>query len=118
MGTKQNPNPNDCYERAEMDEPLFTLLARDPLAPGCVRLWAALRAGDLSRAKSIFANLMVTAGKVPYQPGKQTEHVVEARECANAMELWHIAKNPKRLNARQVLSEALDVEPEEESAEA
>lgn len=44
MGTKTNPGKYDCYAKAEADEPLFVLLARDPLAAILVRLWA-----DLSR---------------------------------------------------------------------
>ncbi|KKN68900.1 hypothetical protein LCGC14_0446860 [marine sediment metagenome] len=43
MGTKNNPTPNDCYDKAEPDEPMFILLARDPHAPALVELWANLR---------------------------------------------------------------------------
>lgn len=46
MGTKNDPGEFDCYARAHPDEPLFTLLGRDRLAPGLVRLWAALRSGE------------------------------------------------------------------------
>ena len=40
MGTKDQPNDNDCYEAAEPDEPLFVLLARDKQAPELVLKWA------------------------------------------------------------------------------
>lgn len=40
MGTKQNPGDYDCYAKAEFDEPMFVLLARDPRAPGLVEAWA------------------------------------------------------------------------------
>lgn len=63
MGTKNNPGKFDCYENAEPDEPMFILLARDPLAPILVEQWAALRehmAGNPSK-------------------------VAEARECAASM---------------------------------
>jgi hypothetical protein len=43
MGTKQNPGPFDCYAAAAPDEPMFVLLARDPLAPALVREWARQR---------------------------------------------------------------------------
>lgn len=43
MGTKNEPGRYDCYAAAEPDEPMFVLLARDPLAPIVVRLWAMLR---------------------------------------------------------------------------
>lgn len=43
MGTKNNPNPNDCYTKAEPDEPMFTLLGRDPVAAFVIRCWVSLR---------------------------------------------------------------------------
>lgn len=64
MGTKNNPGQFDCYANAGPDEPMFILLARDPLAPILVRLWADLRAH--------------LAGN----PSK----VLEARACADTME--------------------------------
>lgn len=66
MGTKLNPGKFDCYENAAPDEPMFVLLARDPMAPVLVRLWADLRQHN--------------AGN----PSK----VAEARECAMSMERW------------------------------
>ncbi len=66
MGTKNQPGTFDCYSKAEPDEPLFTLLARDPLAPQLVRLWS-----DLTRSK---------------------EKVNEALACADAMESWRKRK--------------------------
>src|SRR5882757_2651390 len=66
MGTKINPGVYDCYRRAEDDEPLFTLLARDPLAPILVSLWAALREHG----------------------GDDKKKVSEARTCAVAMLKW------------------------------
>lgn len=42
MGTKQDPGKFDCYKNAEPDEPMFILLARDPLAPILVEAWAKL----------------------------------------------------------------------------
>ena len=43
MGTKNHPGKYDAYEKAAPDEPMFVLLARDPLAPALVSLWANLR---------------------------------------------------------------------------
>ncbi len=43
MGTKNIPGEYDAYVKAHPDEPMFVLLARDPHAPGLVRLWAELR---------------------------------------------------------------------------
>lgn len=70
MGTKNNPGQYDCYEKAMPDEPMFVLLARDPLAPILVNLWA-----DLTAARG--------------KPDK----TAEARACADAMVQWKNA-NP------------------------
>lgn len=43
MGTKNNPGKFDCYAKAEDDEPIFVLLARDPFAPILISLWIELR---------------------------------------------------------------------------
>lgn len=43
MGTKNNPNPNDCYIKANPDEPMFTLLGRDPTAKATIHAWCSLR---------------------------------------------------------------------------
>lgn len=48
MGTKTNPGKFDCYSKAEPDEPLFVLLARDSLAPILVRLWADIQVNSRS----------------------------------------------------------------------
>lgn len=64
MSTKANPGKFDCYAAAEDDEPMFVLLARDPLAPILVELWASLRAGD------------------------DDEKVIEAQAVAEEMRRW------------------------------
>lgn len=46
MATKRDGCP--CYEKADLDEPIFTLRAKDRLAPIIVRLWAML--ADMSGA--------------------------------------------------------------------
>lgn len=81
MGTKLNPGPNDCYEKAAPDEPLFTLLARDPRAPVLVRTWAT----------------MAHAAK------EDPDKVAEAVACADAMEEWCLAADARfeLVSARQ-----------------
>jgi hypothetical protein len=66
MCTKCNPGSYDCYAKAEPDEPLFVLLARDPLAPVLVRAWADMK--DLS--------------------GEYSYRLLEARSVATKMEQW------------------------------
>lgn len=66
MGTKNNPGACDCYAKAEPDEPLFVLLARDKHAPALVWLWAVMRQLD----------------------GENPERIAEARQCAVDMIGW------------------------------
>jgi hypothetical protein len=73
MGTKLKPGAYDCYENAEPDEPMFVLLARDPLAPTLVRMWASQR----------------------WQEHENPAKVAEARACAEAMEMWRKAREAK-----------------------
>lgn len=68
MGTKNNPGDYDCYENAEPDEPMFILLARDPLAPLLVKMWADMR--ELTR------------------PETDLRKLDEAQVCAEQMERW------------------------------
>lgn len=73
MGTKARPGKFDCYEKAEADEPLFVLLARDPDAPALIRQWVCYKQlrGDTS-----------------------DEKLLEALNCADEMDRWH--KNGQR----------------------
>lgn len=66
MGTKTEPGKFDCYASAQEDEPIFVLLARDPLAPKLVRQWAANR--------SAMTGL--------------SDKVIEALRAADQMEEW------------------------------
>lgn len=47
MGTKEKPGEFNCYAKALPDEPLFILLARDPIAPSVVEHWADRRARQI-----------------------------------------------------------------------
>ena len=64
VGTKNNPSQFSCYDKAEPDEPMFTLLARDPSASAFVRAWAAKHGGE------------------------KPEKAAEARGIADAMDAW------------------------------
>lgn len=91
MGTKRHPAPNDCYAKAEPDEPMFTLLARDPLAPDLIRLWAALRAGLFGTAGEAYELLLQeAAGRSLEERNGDVIKAAEAGDCANAMETWRI----------------------------
>lgn len=73
MGTKNNPNLNDCYARALPDEPMFVLLARDLSAPEVVRDWAEIREVEVEDG---------------IRPEEDRAVIAEARELADAMEEW------------------------------
>lgn len=73
MGTKNNPGAFDCYANAEPDEPMFVLLGRDPCASLLVKVWIEMRRRMLD------------------DPTK----LLEARDCADAMLQWAVAKGKK-----------------------
>jgi len=86
MGTKSNPGKFDCYAKAEPDEPIFTLRAKDPLAANMVRLWMALRAGSgVAFAVETFAALVKRAEALDPE---DIEKLSEAIACADAMDYW------------------------------
>jgi len=64
MATKREGCP--CYDKAEDDEPIFTLLARDPLAADVVTFW-------IERAK---------------EAGVRPEKIAEAVRCRDAMHAY------------------------------
>jgi hypothetical protein len=74
MGTKNNPGKYDCLSKAEPDEPMFVLLARDKDAPAVVELWALLR----ERA------------------GEDKEKIHEALGCSLAMRVWRQKNRSER----------------------
>lgn len=93
MGTKNNPGKFDCYEKAEPDEPMFTLLARDPQGADFVHLWAALRNKDHHLARRIVDRMISRAEKQERRPG-DPDKVCEAVNCAVAMAEWHAKNRP------------------------
>lgn len=81
MGTKANPGPHDCYAKAEPDEPIFHLLARDRHGPALVWLWSALRELD----------------------GEKVDKVDDARACCKDMVAWAEARGRKPLGIGHVI---------------
>lgn len=73
MGTRTNPGRYDCYAKALPDEPLFTLLARDPCAPALLRLWADCRRDEITKGVRSEDDLRMCQ---------------EADESADEMEEW------------------------------
>ena len=79
MAAKTSPGEFDCYGKAEPDEPLFTLRAKDPLAPVLVRLWVELRA--TTRPIDEIAD--------EAQQTRERRKRAEAESCAKQMEIWY-----------------------------
>jgi hypothetical protein len=83
MGTKSNPGKFDCYTKAEPDEPMFVLLARDENAPKIVRSWAE----EFSwRCRYGNPDTELTEA--------QLAKYKEALDCADAMVAWRKANRP------------------------
>ena len=88
MGTKDNPGRYDCHGKAAADEPLFTLLARDPLAPHLVRLWSFLARGHEAMVRGEVEDALHTASNGGRQP---PEKIFEAFHCGEEMKAWRAA---------------------------
>lgn len=74
MSTKINPGAFRCFEAALPDEPIFTILARDPAGPATLRFWADAR-------KQL--------GKV--DTPDDLDRIADARRDAGEMERWRTA---------------------------
>ena len=77
MSTKNNPGEFDCYANALPDEPMFILLARDPIAPALIMRWAWYRQDQIERGE---------------RPKSDMQQVKEALKCATDMNVW-LSKN-------------------------
>lgn len=87
MGTKNQPGKFDCYDNALPDEPIFILLARDPLAPFLVSAWSAVRMGDWEKARTVF-DAMIERQGAPYLREPDVDVAIEAMDCSAAMFAW------------------------------
>ena len=90
MATKNNPGKFDCYDKAEPDEPMFVLLARDARAPLLVELWANIENGNVHDAVRTFNELVQEGlyGPSDDLPEKTQAKVGEATKCAGDMRAW------------------------------
>jgi len=80
MATKNNPGKFDCYANALRDEPMFILLARDPLAPELVEEWAVRRYSDIAKG---------------LRPESDMAMVEEAQRLAFEMREWRTRNEGK-----------------------
>lgn len=95
----------DCYHKAEDGEPKFTLLARDPLAPYLVALWAALRVGDTASAVSIHADMIVDPAhkyRVDKSSRSSPEKIASACNISREMVKWREEKGLEAFEVHNV----------------
>jgi hypothetical protein len=87
MNNKSEPSEFDAYQKAESDEPFFTLLGRDPMTPALVEAWAYLRSGQTGAAEIAFRQAIDAATHVsPQMPGEA--QIRSAFEVAENARLW------------------------------
>lgn len=85
MATKNNPGTFDCYGNAAPDEPLFTFRPTCEMSPLFVKLYAHLRAKELSAVYETLNTLVdIALRKSPPDPAK----IAEAHALAAQMEAW------------------------------
>ena len=94
MGTKNNPGKFDCYHAADPDEPMFIMLARDPLAAFLTSIWSSMRYGDTEAAMVKF-NKMITDLAPRYAVSPDCDKASEALECAMKMFAWRKENRPE-----------------------
>jgi hypothetical protein len=88
MGTKNNPGPYDCYGKADPDEPLFTLRAKDPIAPFLVELWVATRRGQWEKTLDILSHASMSEAVLSRVSTDDYDKLSEAQNTAEAMRVW------------------------------
>jgi hypothetical protein len=88
MATKEFVGPVDCYGAALPDEEYIMFLARDPIAPGLVMLWASIRLGDFKAASENFMRLCSPSLIAHYQAHPDTAKAEEAVGVAQRMVDW------------------------------
>lgn len=74
MANKNHPGPFNCHAAALPDEPIFTLLGRDPAAPRTIKAWA---------------NERERLGK--FETQEDLDRIAESLSCADEMAAWREA---------------------------
>lgn len=93
--TKLEPGAFDGFEKAEPNEPLFTLLARDPLAPALIHEWV-----DRRRKEIIASDIPAAKRKVELTQAMEAENIalamIEWRKGYSAIEAPKVDASPVR----------------------
>jgi hypothetical protein len=91
MSSRNEPSQFDAYSKAEADEPVFTLLGRDPVAPALIEAWAYLRSGQIGAAEIAFRQASDASTHIsPQMPGEA--QIRSAFEVAEECRAWMRAR--------------------------
>ena len=93
--TKNNPSKFDCHVKAADDEPLFTLRAKDPIAPAMIEIWRQIRAGDRPLALEAVVKACADWDCEVYNDRRKnlplnSEKSQEAKEVSASMYVWRV----------------------------
>lgn len=88
MATKEFVGPVDCLGAALADEEYFLLLARDPLAPWLVAIWASIRLGDFKSASANYQRMFDGGLLDFYKRNPDAAKAIEAMDVAQRMREW------------------------------
>lgn len=88
MATKAQPGQFDCHAKAAPDEPIFTLRAKDPVAPFLVEIWVASRMGQMDVIMETVARMSNDPGVISRVSTDGYEKLTEATKCAGDMRRW------------------------------
>ncbi len=89
ISTKEHPSPYDGMEKASADEPVFTLIGRDPDGPATVRFWSD------TRRKRISSAMIDIDDPVPEEWKDDLRRCTEADVVADDMERWRRGLPPE-----------------------
>lgn len=62
--TKELADPTSCINKANDDEPVFVLRAKDPLAPDVIRAWCAVAENEEIHSKLKIDEALIIADRM------------------------------------------------------
>lgn len=98
MATLKDPGEYDCLNKLQEDEPYFTLMGRDNLAPFLVVAWAELARGNVTKAVGAIKAAHLAVGYAATED--KQDKLTEAYACGAAMSAWK-TENPGPYAARE-----------------
>lgn len=106
IGTKTNPGSYDCYGQADLDEPMFVLLGRDPDAPDLVRRWASARESRGEAPAKVASARAIAAAMDTYQGVENSIQRLRSGDLVTFIASWVAGGAVSAEEAVLALSEA------------